>query len=442
MNKQAQKNKRKFNTRDLLRNSKFLLFISFLLACVFWVVFASTADEESFTVVTDVPVTIELSEQAKNEGLRVYRGGDTKVTVHVKGNRLTVGSITNGDIQVLAQNTSSINVANTYALSLSAKKAGVKTDYEIVSVNPSVINISVDKERQQEFPIAKNINLSEVTFPTNNTSEISGYYVSQPVIAQDKVTVTGPEQEVKKISKVQIADTITGEHRENIVKKLPIQLLDSDGDKIESELLTVTPSEVDVTIQILQEKEIPVVPAFTNIPVGIDIEKIASVTPSTVTIASSENILSALTNITLDPIDFNSLDPTTTQVTRNITLPNGCINLSDEQQAKITFDLKDYTSTVATLSDIQLKNVPIGYSAQVSTKSISISIAGPKEIINEISKEDISATVDLSVLADGFEGSQELPVIIGMSNKLAKKCWCFNSENTVNVSVKKSTLIT
>lgn len=442
MNKQAQKNKKKFNTRSLLRNSNFLLFISFLLSCVFWVAFASTSDEESFTIVSDVPVTIELSEQAQKEGLKVYRGGDTRVTVQVKGNRLTVGSIASGDIQVLAQNTSSITVANTYALSLSAKKAGVKTDYEIVSVTPSVINVTVDKERKQEFPISKNINTSEVTLPTNKTSEISGYYISQPVLAQDKVIVTGPEQEVKKISKVQVSDNITGEQRENIIKRLPVQLLDSDGDKIESELLTVTPSEVDVTIQILQEKEIPVVPSFSNVPAGIDIDEIVSVTPSTITIASTEYVLEDFTRITLDPIDFNSLDPTTTQVTRNITLPNGCINLSDEQQAKVIFNLEDYTSTVATLSNIQLKNVPRGYSAQVSTKSISVSIAGPKEIISEISKEDISATVDLSVLAEGFEGSQELPVIIGMSNQLAKKCWCFNSENTVNVSVKKSVLIT
>ena len=164
--------------------------------------------------------------------------------------------------------------------------------------------------------------------------------------------------------------------------------------------------------------------------------------PSTITIAGSENVIAELTRITLDPVDFNSLDPTTTQVTRNITLPNGCINLSDEQQAKISFDLKDYTSTVLTLSDIQLKNVPKGYSAQVSTKSISISIAGPKDIISDISEADITATVDLSALAEGFEGSQESSVIIGMSKDLAKKCWCFNSENTVNVSVKKSNLIT
>lgn len=434
MNKQHQMKKIKFNTRKLFTNSKFLLLLSFVLACIFWVAFASTSDEESITVVSDVPVTIELPEQAKNDGLRVYRGGDTKVTVQIKGNRITVGSISSGDIQVLAQNTNSINVANTYALALSAKKVGVKTDYEIVSVTPSVINVTVDKERQQEFSISKNIDTSAVTLPS------TGYYISQPVISQDKVIVTGPEQEVKKINKVQVYDKITGEQKENIVKKLPVQLLDSAGEQIESDLLSITPTMIDTTIQILPKKEIPVVPSFVNVPNGVDVEKIAKVSPSTITVASTEGVLEGLTEIRLDPVDFNKLSPTTTQLTRNITLPTGCVNLSDEQQAKISFNLSGYTSTVVTVSDIKLKNVPKGYSAQVSTKSIDISMAGPKDIISEFTTENISATVDLSTLAEGFEGSQELPVIIGMSQ--LNKCWCFNSETTVNISVKKSSLIT
>lgn len=435
MNKQHQMKKIKFNTRKLFTNSKFLLLLSFVLACIFWVGFTSTSDEENITVVSDVPVTIDLPEQAKNDGLRVYRGGDTKVTVQIKGNRITVGSISSGDIQVLAQNTNSINVANTYALGLSAKKLGVKTDYEIVSVTPSVINVTVDKERQQEFSIDKNIDTSAVTVPIS-----TGYYISQPVISQDKVVVTGPEQEVKKINKVQVSDKIEGEQKENIVKKLPIQLLDSAGELIENDLLSVTPTMLDATIQILPKKEIPVVPSFINVPNGVDVEKIAKVSPSTITVASTEGVLKGLKEIRLDPVDFNKLAPTTTQLTRNITLPTGCVNLSDEQQAKISFNLSGYTSTVVTVSDIKLKNVPKGYSAQVSTKSIDISMAGPKDIISEFTTENISATVDLSTLAEGFEGSQELPVIIGMSQ--LNKCWCFNSETTVNISVKKSSLIT
>ena len=425
------------NISRLFASSKFLLLVSFLLSCVFWCIFTADSNEESITMVSDIPVTIQLSKQAEQEGLRVYRGGDTKVTVQIKGNRLTVGSISSSDIQVVAQNTNSVNVANTYALSLSAKKVGVKTDYEIISVSPSVINVTVDKERSKEFTIAKEIDTSQVTLPIIKDST---YYLSQPVLSHDTITVIGPEQEVKNISKVQVSDVITGQKKENITKTLKVQLLDSSGELIENDLLTITPAQVDVTIQVLQQKEVKVVPSFANLPNGINPNEILKIEPSTVTVAGSDDIINALTQITLDPVDFSQLDPTTTQMTRNITLPTGCINISGEQQAKLLFNLNDYTSKVFTISDIQLKNVPSGYMGQVTTKSLSVSIAGPKEVLSEIEKSDITATVDLSTLADGFEGSQEMQVIISMPQ--LNDCWCFNSENTVNVSIKEKSLIT
>ncbi|MEE0265422.1 MAG: CdaR family protein [Acutalibacteraceae bacterium] len=435
--KQHKIKKLKTEISKLFVNSKFLLLLSFLLACIFWVAFATDSDEESVTMITDIPVTIQLSEQAEKEGLRVYRGGDTKVTVQIKGNRLTVGSISNNDIQVVAQNTNSVNVANSYALSLSAKKVGVKTDYEIISVSPSVINVTVDKERSKEFSIEKDIDTSQVTLPVKDNAT---YYLSQPVLSNDTVTVTGPEQEVKNISKVQVSDIITGQKKENITKNLKVHLLDSSGEPIENELLTVTPAKVDVTLQVLQQKEVKIVPSFANLPNGVNPEEIVKVEPATITVAGRDDIINALTQITLDPIDFSQLDPTTTQMTRNITLPTACINITGEQQAKLLFSLADYTSKVFTISDIQLKNVPSGHMAQVTTKSLSVSIAGPKDVISEISTDDITATVDLTSLADGFEGSQEMQVIISIPQ--LNDCWCFNSENTVNVSIKEKSLIT
>ncbi len=430
------KKKKNINSRSLFDNSKFLLLLSFILSCIFWVAFASGSDEESTITISDIPVTIELSDEAKEDGLRVYRGGEATVSVQIKGNRLTVGSITKDDIQVVAQNTSSITVANTYALSLSTKKNGVKTDYEIVSVSPSVINVTVDKEKQQTFNIEKNIDTSSVTLPISTNESISGYYLSKPVISNNTVTVTGPEQEVKQINKVQVSDTISGEQSENITKKLEVQLLDSDGELIESDLINVSPKKVDVTIQILPEKEIEIIPNFVNVPSGMDVDSIASVKPSKITVAATEEELSLLNEIKLDPIDFNTLDPTKTQITCNISLPAGYINISNVEQARVSLDLSDYSSTTIPVTDVELTSVPDGYTAEVSTKSINVSIAGPTDEISDITAESIKASVDLSSLASGFEGSQEMPVKIDLSE--LNGCWCFK-EYTVNVSLKKIT---
>lgn len=386
-------------------------------------------------VVTDIPVTIELSDQAIAGGLRVYRGGEVTATVQIKGNRLTVGSVTKSDVQVVAQNTSSITVADTYALSLSVKKVGVKADYEIISVSPSVINVTVDRERTQNFTIEKNIDISGVTLPVSSDTATAGYYLSKPAISLDVVSVTGPEQEVKKVSKAQVTDTIKGEQKENITKSLEVELIDSDGEKIESNLISLSPKKVDMTIQVLPEKEINILPVFTNVPSGIDIDNLVSVKPPKITIAGTKNAIDEIDEIKLAPIDFNTLDPTKTQITCNITLPTGCVNISNEEQVRVSLNLSDYSSIIVPITDFKIKSVPSGYDAEVSTKSINVSIAGPTDKINDITKEDIKATVDLSDLADGFEGSQELPVKIDLSS--INNCWCFY-DYTVNVSVKKT----
>lgn len=427
--------KKNINTKSLLNNTKFLLLLSFILACIFWVAFASASDEESSVVVTDIPVTIELSDQAITDGLRVYRGGEVTATVQIKGNRLTVGSITQSDVQVVAQDTSGITVADTYALSLSVKKVGLKTDYEIVSVSPSVINVTVDKQRTQNFTIEKNIDTSGVTLPVSSNSSVTGYYLSKPTISSDTVSVTGPEQEVKKVAKAQVTDIIKGEQKENITKSLNVELIDSDGEKIESDLITLSPKRVDMTIQVLPEKEISVIPVFTNVPAGIDIDSLVSVKPSKITIAGTKNAISEINEIKLDPIDFNTLDPTKTQITCNITLPAGCINISNEEQARVSLNLSDYSSIVIPITNFEIKSTTSGYSAEVSTKSINVSIAGPTDKISDITEDDVKATVDLSTLASGFEGSQELPVKIDLSS--LDSCWCFY-DYTVNVSVKKT----
>lgn len=429
------KNKSKIKNKRLLDNNKFLLLISFVLACIFWIAFASTSTEDSTIFITDIPVSIELPEQLKNSGLQVYRGGDIKVNVQIKGNRLSVGSVSQSDIQVVAQNISSITVPDTYALSLSAKKVGIKTDYEIVSVSPSVINITVDRERVQKFNIEKNIDTSKVTLPVNKNSSVTDYYLSKPILSVDTVTVTGPEQEVKKIAKVQVNDVIKGEYGENITKTLPVHLLDSDGEEIESDLMDVSPRVVDATIQVLPQKVINIIPEFNNIPSGIDINKLVSVKPSTIKVASLESELDKISEIKLAPIDFNTLDPTKTQITCDITLPAGFVNISNETQARVSLNLSEYKTKVFNISNFSIKSIPKGYTAEVLTSSIKVSVAGPSDYLDDIESSDIEAIVDLSTLTNGFEGSQEVPITVNLSS--LNSCWCFN-EYTVNVSLKKA----
>lgn len=427
-----QKKSTKFSFKKLLSNNKILLLISFLLAFGFWIVYSQNSTEETTVTISDIPIVVDLPDQAKQDGYKIYSGADKTASVQIKGNRLTVGTVTKDDIQVAAQDTSSMTSSNNYPLSLVAKKIGVKADYEIIFFTPNVVNYFVDKERVKTFNVENDINTVNVKIP-------SDYYLGKPVLSADQVVVTGPETEVKKIEKVAVTDTIEGDQSSTITKSEKVVLLDSDGEQINSEYLKVEPESIDTTIQILPEKKVKVNVSYANVPSGIDATSIVSVSPTTITIAGPQNQLNTMSSIDVGTVDFSRLLPTIDKGSFNISLPEQCINISNQLQANVSYDFTGYASKTITISNITMASMPSGYSATVTSTSMDITVVGPEETVDSLSASNISAVADLSAVGQEFIGSVEVPVNITINN--APQCWVYKlnaTGYTANVNVEKT----
>ncbi|GHU82203.1 hypothetical protein AGMMS50284_3700 [Clostridia bacterium] len=415
----------------LLGDNKFLLLISFLLACVFWILTSQSMTQETTTTISDVPVIIELSKEATDAGLKIYSGNEITVSVEIEGNRLSVGAVTKKDLQVVALGTSSVTAPGSYSLTLSARKNNLgKQDYTIKSFSPTLINnVVVDKEREKEFTIENKVDISDAKIPEGN-------YVSRPVLSKDKVTITGPESEIKKIARVVVRDKITGNQDKTITANESIVMLDDNGEEITSSLLIKSLDTVDATIQILPTKEIPITPIFVNLPTGIDVDSIVKVTPATITIAGSKEDLDKVTEIKLESIDFAKISPTATPMVFAFAPPTGCISIGTADTATVTFDLKNYTYKTIDIADTDISNVGLqpGYTVSVESSSVQVSIAGPTDILAEVTGENVKVTADLSSLSKDFDGPAEVPVKIKITG--ADKCWSFK-EYIVMVKVTK-----
>lgn len=414
--------KRRITIDGLLKNNKFLFVFSLLVAFIVWVILAQNITEETTTTIYDVPISVELPETLQNDGYKIYRGEDSTASVQIKGNRITVGSITKDDIQVSALDMNTVNSANTYFLSLAAKKTGVKTDYEIISVSPSIISIFVDKESEREFNIEDQINLSNIKIP-------EGYYLSKPSFSKGKIKIKGPETEIKKIDKVIVRDTIDGEQSQTITKTENIIFLDSSGDEINSPYLSPEFESVNVTIQIMPEKDLPLKLSFKNVPKGIDASALASVSPATIKIAGPESVLSSIDEYKLDDIDFSSLSPNDYQAEMDIVMPDGCVNISNVDKAVITYDFTNYNTSVVYVenSEFKITGLKSGYGATVTTSGLDIDVAGLTSELDDITSDNIEVTVDLSKVGNNFLGQVEVPVNVSFKN--ADNCWTYETYN-------------
>ena len=150
--------KKKFSVNVLFNNDRFLLILSFIMAFFIWLAVSVNSGEIANYSIPNIPVTMELSEDAGNDGLSVVSINGVSVddfttTVKVKGNSVTVGSLKSSDIQVYGTNLGTIATSGTYNVTLMAKQLGIKNNYDIISIDPSEVTVVVDRNITKEFVI-------------------------------------------------------------------------------------------------------------------------------------------------------------------------------------------------------------------------------------------------------------------------------------------------
>ena len=368
-------NHKKFSLGSLFYNNKFVLIFSVFVALVIWVVFATRNTEEIPRTVTDVPIVVNLSDSAQQSGLKVFSPINAKAKVAIKGNSLTVNQVKNTDLQIEAKQAASLTgpVSN-YKLELSATKLGNLSNYEVVSIEPSSILVTVDYYSEKVF----NIDTSQITPPVDPQ-----YYLNTPTLSSDSVTVSGPKQEVDQVAKVTIPyeqDKTPLTETKHFTGRLV--MLDADGNEIKSDNLTLSMESVEVTCNVLYRKVLPLQVEFSGRPSNLTgFESRVTVEPKEIEVAGPEDAFANISELTLPAIDFSTISPTSNEFDVDVSLPTGFKNVSNIYTAKVSIDLDTFTTRTVSLNPetITFKNLPAGYEAAVYTQSLSVTAVGPPD---------------------------------------------------------------
>ncbi len=418
----------KIKLSKLFYSNKFVMVFSFLMSFVIWIVVSSNSSEDIPITISDIPVSITLSESAVQDGLRIFSKQDITAKVDIKGNRIIVGRVTKNDIQITApQAASTILSPGNYTLGLSAQKVGVLQDYEIVSnIDPSVVTVVVDRYRESEFDIESNIKFTPK----------SDYFVGNTILSAQKVKLSGPESEISKIKKVAVVSEIPGEIGSTITQKLPIVMYDAYGEVISCETIKSNINEVEASIPILMKKKVSLIPEFENVPEGFNLSKenrdMVKVVPSMLEIAGPENVVSQLENIKLGKIDFNKINIQNNKQVFPINLPTGCKSLNNQYNAEVIFNLSQFKEKTINISQFSFKNVPKGKKVGVYNGNLNITVVAPSNKINLIKSGDIVAQIIFEEGKD-FSNSAEMSVSFKVNNHV--QTWVYGSY-FVNVSIE------
>lgn len=404
--------KRSFSQRILEKN--YVIFIiSVVISIAIWMYMSLNASNDTTVTLSNVPIQIELSESSRELGLQVFSGDEPTSSVTVTGNRAILGSVTEADITVTAA-ANSVNSSGNFTLPVSAAKKNPTSNFQITGSTPSSINVVVDYFKESTFQIQDGI----VYYVKE------GYYgaTSMPY---NSITISGPQTEVMKIKKVAARATVDRELTESVDVDADIVLYDENDNELSTKLLTMSFTTFTANVSVLPEKTVSVNPIFVNKPSGLDIKDLVDISPSEILIAGPEDILSNLDSVNTEEIDFSTLsNEKTTFDALSINIPEKCKNISNNSTAALTLDLSGLSKKSFDVDKFTVQGLSDNYKSEVTSKSIKVTVIGPKNQIDDLSADQITAVIDTSG-ASGKTGSVEMPVTFKFSG--ASGCWAYGN---------------
>ena len=383
--------KKKSLFQKILFNNQIMFVLSIVISLAIWVYMSTGSSNDTVVTVNDIPIQVSLPDEASNLGLNTYFPDkqSSYASVTVTGNRTLLGSITKDDFIVTA-NASNVDQAGTFNLAVSAdKKSSINSSFQITNCTPSKVTVKVDTESKKDFKI----------IPKFKYSAKDDLYASV-TYENDTVTVTGPSDEVRAISKV----CAVTEDMENL----------SDS------------KDFHASVVLYDKNDNELKATYKNKPQDFDItDDILTIDPKQVSVAGPKESLDKLFSVSLDEIDFSTLKNEKYNIdSLKLNIPDGCKVIDNNSVIKVSIDLSKLSSKTITVNKFKIKNLASGHKGEVTTKNLNVEFIGSSEQLKKLSTNKITAVIDASE-TNGNTGSQELPVSFEIEND--KTCWAYGS---------------
>lgn len=412
----------------LFDNKRFLILFSVVTAFIAWLITVNFIDTQGSYTVKDVPVdfqAVEESDQLALSSLKVVEDQDIKVDVVIEGDRAQVGRIRPADLQVVPD-LSGITKPGTYpSVRLTCKSRYVR-GFTIQGIHPETISLKVDRYITKTFSVTPSV--QGLKIPEE------GYLGAGTTVSPEKIEVYGPESVISQIDKCVAAVQFTEPLTSTKTVRSQLYFYDSEGNEVSKDLLSLDQESADITVQVFEQKELPVRFDYLNVPDGFPLDELEyELTQDTILVAGPASVLNQQQEISLGYVDLKEVTAGFVQVF-DVTLPSGLMNINNVQTIGVTFLNSDMLQTTYTVSDIKVINVPVNYEVTVNTPQIAgVNIIGSPEVMETLSSQDIVAEVDLSE-REVAPGPYNLPVhILVPGGKLA---WAVGDYSVV-VTIKE-----
>ena len=372
-----------------MKNKLMSAALSLLIAFGLWMYVITEVSPGSEWTYYDVPVKMEGETVLKERGLIITGMSSTDVDLTLSGNRSDLNELNSSNITLKADMTK-IYDPGTHKIGYDIGFPGnvASNAFNRVNQYPDSIVVTVEK-----LIINKEIPINIIY----QGKAADGYVVRRADVVMDNevILVTGPESVVNQITQAIINVDLDGQ-TESISQNYRFTLCNSDGEGVDSEMITVNTEEVHVDLTIHRKKQVDLV--VTVVPGGGATEQDVEITLST------ENIWISGSDIALeqvgDTINLGTINladhENNTKLTFTIPDYEGVTNDSGETEVEVAVRFEGLMTKEIIIEEFRTTGVPEGYEAQIITEKLTVKVRGPYELVNKLTVRDIIATVDFT----------------------------------------------
>lgn len=405
--------------RESITNNIMLKIAAVFIAALIWLAVVNLSDPTKTITIYGIPINL-TNEEAITEQNKVYTV-DQRLTLNVTitGKRSVISELSSDDFTAVAP-LDEISVANSVQVEVSANKKNVENRISIVNQSVKAVSVDIEDLVDEQYPVEVEI-IGELA---------KGYYLGGYNSSRNNIIVTAPESVQQKIDKAKVIVDVTNANQ-NFEEKYKIKLYDSNGNIIKNSNVNKNYKKTKVNIEVLKGNTVPIDIEYSGNPAkgyevtGFEFE------PQKVTLVGKHSIIDSIESIKVPKEDVSVdgvKDTVNIEVNLNKYLPDG-VSVADSANAIATITIKveklETKKFQINKSDISLQNVESGYTADISNDSISVSLIGLKSELDEVTSDDIKASVDLK----GIKANKTVDVSLTIPNKTTLK-------NKASVKVK------
>ncbi len=362
----------------------FFVIFSILAAVCLWVYIAYSENPDITEYYSGIPIEFVDTDSLQDKNLIVTASDVSQVSLRLSGKRIDMTKLKKDNISIVVD-VSRVTVSGTHQLDYDIDYGdGVAADDIVVSsASVNYITVTVEPLTHKTIPVTGDFN--------GNIAE--NYIGAELEVTPATIKISGPKNVIDRITYAYVVM-----EREEIsattTDTLPYKLMDANDVEVVSDLVTSDTDSIVVTQKVSRVKEVPLTVNLAEGAGANSSNTTVTIEPSSITIIGDAEIVDEINTISLGTIDLSSF---TSNYTREmpIILPDGVSIQSGVTSATVNISIVGLDTIQVTSSNFQITNETDGYSADLLTESLNVTIRGSASRLNGITAQNVRIVVSL-----------------------------------------------